>query len=171
MAQAVDILPHGRQGPIYPWWHHKMETLSALLALCVGKSPVTGEFPAQRPVTRSFDVSFDLCLSKRFCKQSRRQWFETSPRSLWCHCNAYLLCQYCGCNWPWDLSQGISNHSIDLVPASAPQGLTDCGLAKLSGCHFVPRSFSRKFVVTFRKSLVMVTTVHISNFLCILSNV
>ena len=33
-----------------------METFSALLALCVGNSPVSGEFPAQRPVTRSFDV-------------------------------------------------------------------------------------------------------------------
>ena len=29
-----------------------METFSALLALCAGKSPVNGEFPAQRPVTR-----------------------------------------------------------------------------------------------------------------------
>ena len=34
-----------------------METFSALLALCAGNSPVTGEFPAQRPVTQSFDVS------------------------------------------------------------------------------------------------------------------
>ena len=36
-----------------------METFSALLALCAGNSPVTGEFLAQRPVTQSFDVSFD----------------------------------------------------------------------------------------------------------------
>ena len=34
-----------------------METFSALLAICAGNSPVSGEFPAQRPVTRSFDVS------------------------------------------------------------------------------------------------------------------
>ena len=34
-----------------------MDTFSALLAICAGNSPVTGEFPAQRPVTRSFDVS------------------------------------------------------------------------------------------------------------------
>ena len=32
-----------------------METFSALLAFCAGNSPVTGEFPAQRPVTRGFD--------------------------------------------------------------------------------------------------------------------
>ena len=35
-----------------------METFSALLAICAGNSPVPGEFPAQRPVTRSFDVFF-----------------------------------------------------------------------------------------------------------------
>ena len=35
-----------------------METFSALLAFCAGNSPVTGEFPSQRPVTRSFDVFF-----------------------------------------------------------------------------------------------------------------
>ena len=33
-----------------------METFFALLAFCVGNSPVTGEFLSQRPVTRSFDV-------------------------------------------------------------------------------------------------------------------
>ena len=37
-----------------------METFSALLALCARNSPVPGEFPAQSPVTRSFDVFFDL---------------------------------------------------------------------------------------------------------------
>ena len=42
-----------------------METFSALLAICAGNSPVPGEFPAQRPVTRSFDVFFDLRLNKR----------------------------------------------------------------------------------------------------------
>ena len=43
---------------------HQMETFSALLALCAGKSPVAGKFPAQRPVTRSFEVFFDLRLNK-----------------------------------------------------------------------------------------------------------
>ena len=42
------------------WWRHQMETFSALLTICAGNSPVTGEFPAQRPVTRNFDVFFDL---------------------------------------------------------------------------------------------------------------
>ena len=47
-----------------------METFSALLAICAGNSPVDGEFTAQRPVTRSFDVFFDLHLNKRL-KNSR----------------------------------------------------------------------------------------------------
>ena len=43
------------------WWRHRMETFSALLALCGGNSPVTSEFPSQRPVTRRFDVFFVIC--------------------------------------------------------------------------------------------------------------
>ena len=42
----------------YTWWRHQMETFSALLAICAGNSPVTGDFPAQRPVTQNFDVFF-----------------------------------------------------------------------------------------------------------------
>ena len=47
-----------------------METFSALLAICAGNSAVTGEFPAQRPVTWSLDVFFDLRPNKRLGKQS-----------------------------------------------------------------------------------------------------
>ena len=61
--------------------------ISALLALCAGNSPVTGEFPSQRPVTQSFDVFFDICLNKRLSKQSWDWWFEMPSRSLWSHCN------------------------------------------------------------------------------------
>ena len=39
--------------------------ISALLALCAGNSLVTGEFLAQRPVTRSFGVFFYLRMNKR----------------------------------------------------------------------------------------------------------
>ena len=42
----------------HAWLRHQMEAFSALLAICAGNSPVPGEFPAQRPVTRSFDVFF-----------------------------------------------------------------------------------------------------------------
>ena len=52
-------------------WRRQMETFSALLALCVGNFPVTGEFLAPRSVTRNFDVLFDLRLKKRLSKQSK----------------------------------------------------------------------------------------------------
>ena len=41
-------------GRCWAWWRHQMEIFSALLAICAGNSPVVGEFPAERPVTRSF---------------------------------------------------------------------------------------------------------------------
>ena len=69
------------------WWRHQMETFSALLAICAGNSPVTGEFPIQRPVTRSFDVYFDLRPNERLSKQSRGWWFETLSSPLWRHRN------------------------------------------------------------------------------------
>ena len=69
------------------WWRHRMETFSALLAICAGNSPVPGEFPAQKPVTRSFDVFFDLRLNKRLSKQSRGSCFETLSRPLLRHCD------------------------------------------------------------------------------------
>ena len=64
-----------------------METFSALLAICTGNSPVPGEFPTQRPMTRSFDVYFDLRPVKRLSKQSWSWWFETLSHSLWRHRN------------------------------------------------------------------------------------
>ena len=64
-----------------------METFSALLAICAGNSPVPGEFPTQRPVTRSFDVYFDLRPTKRLSKQYRGWWFETLSPPLWRHRN------------------------------------------------------------------------------------
>ena len=64
-----------------------METFSALLAICAENSPVTGKFSAQRPVTRSFDVLFDLRLNNRLSKQSWGWWFETQSRPLWRHCS------------------------------------------------------------------------------------
>ena len=60
-------------------------TFSALLVLGQGNPPVTGGFPSQRPVTRSFDVFFYLRLEKRLSKQLRRRWFETPSRPLWRH--------------------------------------------------------------------------------------
>ena len=81
------------------WWRHLMETFSALLAICAVNSPVPDEFPTQRPVTRRFDVYFDLRPNKRLSKQSWGWWFETQSRPLWRPRNAndqvsMLICMY-----------------------------------------------------------------------------
>ena len=63
--------------------------------LCAGNSPVTGEFTAQRPVTRSFDTSVDLRLNKRqLSKQLWGWWFETPSRPSWRHCNDFHIFLY-----------------------------------------------------------------------------
>ena len=94
LGQGSATTPPGKLWCIYltypcpAWWRHQIEKFSTLLALCEGNTPVTGGFPSQRPVTRSFGVFYDLRLNKRLSKQSRRRWFWTSSRSLWRHCNA-----------------------------------------------------------------------------------
>ena len=72
-----------------PWWRYQMETFSALLAICAENWPVPGEFPAQSPVTRSFDIFFDMRLNGWLNKQSWGWWFETPWRPLWRHSNAF----------------------------------------------------------------------------------
>ena len=81
---------HVEPGLRSSWWRHQMETFSALLDICTGNSPVTGEFPAQRPVTQSFDVFFDLRLNKRLSKQWWGWWFEMPSHPLWRQCNVKI---------------------------------------------------------------------------------
>ena len=96
----------------YIWWRYQMETFSALLDLCEGNSPVNGEFPSQRPVTRtvtrSFDVFFHVCLNKRLNKQSWGWWFETPSRSLWRHCNEPPF-------WLWTIFVTVARHMYNAV--------------------------------------------------------
>ena len=91
IEEIVEIIRCRLLKSFTPWWRHQIETVSALLAICAGNSPVPGEFPAQRPVTRSFDVFFDLRLNKRLSKQSWGWWFEMLSRPLWRHSNAAHL--------------------------------------------------------------------------------
>ena len=87
---AVEMVSHRRT-----WWRHQTETFSALLAICAGNSPIPGEFPTQRPMTRSFDVYFDLRPNKRLSKQRRGWWLETQSCPLWRHRNKIRGYEYC----------------------------------------------------------------------------
>ena len=80
------------------WWRHQMETFSALQAVCAGNSPAIGEFPEQRPVTRGFDIFFDLRLNKRLSKQWWGWWLETQSCPLWRHRNG--CCAACFISLP-----------------------------------------------------------------------
>ena len=97
----------------FTWWRYQMETFSALLAICAEKSPVPGEFPTQRPVTRSFHIFFDLRPIKPLSKQSWGWWFETPSRPLWRHCNDISYSSGFR-HWHW------RNRSIFPVPWSGP---------------------------------------------------
>ena len=90
--------PHPTPHHRFTWGRHQMEALSALLALlCAGILPFNEEFPPQTPVTRSFDVFFDLRLNKRLSKQSWGWWFERPSHSLWRHCNVSPWWESYGC--------------------------------------------------------------------------
>ena len=91
--------------------------ISASLALCAGNSPVTGDFPAQRSVTRSFDVFFDLCQNKRLSKQSWGWWFETPSCSLWRHCNDDYI--------PWKIMEVITSLCLNVSITMSTKG-TPC---------------------------------------------
>ena len=58
-----------------------------------------GEFLAQRPVTRSFDVFFDLRLNKRLRKQWQGWSFETPSSPVW-HCDVWRMTAY-EIYWQW----------------------------------------------------------------------
>ena len=73
------------------WRCHQMEIFSALLAICAGYSPVTGEFSTHRPVTWSFDVLFDLRLNEWLRYQLRGWWIKTPSGPLWRHSNVCII--------------------------------------------------------------------------------
>ena len=80
-----------RQWPMtnveFSWWSHQMETFCRVSGHLCGEFIVHRWIPAQRPVTWSFGVFFDLSLNKRLSKQSWGWLFKTPSRPLWRHCN------------------------------------------------------------------------------------
>ena len=104
------------------WWCRQMETFSALLALCAGNSPVTGEFPAQTPVARGVDVFFDLRLNKRLSNQTRRWWFEMPLGPLWRHRYAYL-------------ASSVVDACAEVPPWRRPCHSCSCGPGRCCRCH------------------------------------
>ena len=95
--------------------------------LC-GEFTGPGEFPAQRPVTRSFDVFFDLRLNKRLSKQPWGWWFETPAWSLWRHRNAK----------PSMFTWHVSINTATLRCCQSGQALLSTSRSRVGGARFKP---------------------------------
>ena len=81
-----------------------------------------GEFTGDRwkgPVTRRFDVLFDLCLKKRLNEQSKHRLFETPSSSLWRHCSALdILSFLCSVQrWPLIIPIGSALTQVTAINA------------------------------------------------------
>ena len=93
-----------------------MEIFSALLALCAGNSPVTGEFPAHKGQLRGALMFSLICaLNKWLSKQLWGWWFETPSRSLWRQCNVYRTFMHLRCTVVgWFPTQNITISYLSL---------------------------------------------------------
>ena len=69
------------------WWRDQNGNIFRATGHLCGEFTGPGEFPPQRPVTRSVDVFFDQRMYKRLSKQPWGWWFETPSWSLWRHRN------------------------------------------------------------------------------------
>ena len=129
-------------------WRHQMETFSTLLALGDGNPPVTDGSPSQSPVTRSFDVSFDLGLNKQFSEQSRRRRFETPSCSLWRQCSEYTKATSHHLNQCWLIVNWIG---LDLFnDDTCPSGHISRPTHVKSYLHFLNKLLKPYYIVQVR---------------------
>ena len=101
----------------------------------------------QRPVTRSFDVFFDLPPNIRLSKQSWGWWFETPSRPLWRHCNdvgigheyvnhsSYVVCSNLICNNRKQVTHFSSKNFLELPLIPRFLGRWMLSLAGLAPSH------------------------------------
>ena len=133
-----------------------MITFSALLAICAGNSLVTGEFPAQRPVTRSFDVFFDLRLNKRLSRQSWGWCLETLSRQLWRHRNVASICHKQPAPLPHDCSKLqddlLSSYSLTPDMLNCYSDFKICIPIK---CHFLYSIQQKKIKFTIEQLYIL----------------
>ena len=94
--------------------------------LC-GEFTGPGEFHTQRPVTRSFDVFFDLRLNKRLSKQPWGWWFETLSWSLWRQCNEE---KYTTTQWTLNISRSFVSQ-LHYTLNRHPNIMHHCGWPKI----------------------------------------
>ena len=134
--------------------------------LC-GEFTGPGDFTAQRRVTRSFDVSFDLRLNKRLSKQPWGWWFETPAWSLWRHRNDGQLPKYylhmitTQRQWRVFLTPTLSSLAVYQPPVSLVAAKLAswplCGFSKGSHCQQWNTQFRPDFSRTVTKKDITLT--------------
>ena len=75
------------------WYMNSRETINHDDVIKWKHFPLTGGYPSQRPVTRSFDVVYDERLNKRLSKPSKCRWFET-PENQWLYIHQLTTVNY-----------------------------------------------------------------------------
>ena len=111
-------------------------TIFRLTGPLCGEFTSPGEFPTQRPATRSFDVFFDLRLNKQLSEQPWGWWFETPPWSLWRQCNASAKCQQWNyiLQWVHSVLSKEHDHSFHNTNFCLKRALAlPCGLPSVTG--------------------------------------
>ena len=96
-----------------PWWCHQKGIIFPLLAIYAGNSPVTGEFPAQRPVTRGFHVLF-ICVGTNSWANNRDASDLRRPRA---HYDVIVMCRCHCCMVPAFWCDGKQKYG-KLIPCS-----------------------------------------------------
>ena len=103
----------GNAQDMVTWWCHQMETFSVLLAINAWNSPVTSEFPTQRRVMRSFDVSLIYAWINGWVNNREAGDFRHCWHPLWCHCNEYENYRFYWWHWSeWYLT--TPSHYLNL---------------------------------------------------------
>ena len=99
--------------------YHSMQPTDIMTSSNGNIFRVTGPFPSQRPMTRSFDVFFDLRLNKRLSKQSWGWWFETPSGSIWRHCNELFFITVCNQQKLLKVNKEVTSPTYSITNISA----------------------------------------------------
>ena len=168
------------------WWRHQMETFSVLLTICAGNSPVTGEFPAQRPMTRTFDFFFDLhlnngCVNNHEASDLRHHCihygvtvmygtvsFCTNP--LMCMANVQWLSHWCHnvffSQWAWDSEDLWSPIGVLMANQTS-----NTGIWPMKNMYRIHKDLCIYFGVTIRGHIFCVSKVLTNKIRCYICNV
>ena len=133
----------------FPWWRHQMETFSVSLAIFAANSPVNGEFPAQRPVTRSLIRAWiNGSVNNREAGDLRRHRAHYNVIVM----NCLVITRFDCCWLAWDKGLTIDSYSLSLG-------------------HLI-KSYSRyntALHIVFNDQMILVSTLYFKRFLIWLS--